>query len=240
MLESPDMHPLDRAGAQIYLATSSPRRKELISLLGLEYALLPVPVDEQPFPHEAGAEYVMRIASSKAMAAARLVSSNGVVIAADTAVVDRDVDHGVKILGKPANREEAVEMLRSLRAHTHQVFTAVAILPVPGGTMVSDLCSTDVPMRDYSDDEIGSYVASGDPLDKAGAYAIQHPGFHPVDGLQGCYANVMGLPLCHLARSLFSLGITPANNVPESCQAALGYACPVYRSILIEKAPELL
>ena len=127
---------------------------------------------------------------------------------------------------------EAVEMLCKLRGHTHQVFTAISILPDQGGTILSDLCTTDVPMRNYSDEEITAYVASGDPMDKAGAYAIQHAGFHPVEKLQGCFANVMGLPLCHLARCLFQLGITPGVNVPQACQSALEYACPVYHLIL--------
>jgi septum formation protein len=239
VLESPDMHPLDREVHQLYLASNSPRRKELLSLIGLEYALLPAPVDEKPFPGEDGAAYVMRIAHSKASAAAR-VKSEGMILAADTAVVDRQAGKGTKILGKPVDQQEATAMLRSLRGHTHQVFTAIAIRPSPGGTIVSDLCTTDVPMREYSDAEIETYVASDDPLDKAGAYAIQHLGFHPVDHLQGCYANVMGLPLCHVARNLFKLGIIPAKNVPQSCQAALDYVCPVYRSILEDKAPELL
>ncbi len=239
------MRPLERASEQLYLASNSPRRKELLSLLGLEFAILPAPVDETPYPGEVGAEYVLRIARSKAEAALSQMSEAGIVITADTAVViPARVDHETrdeeKILGKPAGEDEAVAMLRSLRGHTHQVLTAIAILPTPGGTIASDLCATDVPMRDYSDSEIETYVASGDPQDKAGAYAIQHIGFHPVDGLHGCYANVMGLPLCHLARSLFQLGIAPTKNVPRSCQSALGYACPVYHSILNEKAPELL
>ncbi len=239
------MLPLERARVQLYLASNSPRRKELLSLVGLGYTLLPAPVDETPYPGEDGADYVIRVARSKAEAAASRLDREGIVIAADTAVVapalvDHATDVPGQILGKPAGPEEAVAMLRSLRGRTHQVHTAVVILPAAGGTIAADLCTTDVPMREYTDSEIEAYVASGDPLDKAGAYAIQHAGFHPVDRLQGCYANVMGLPLCHLARSLYQLGIIPAKNVPHSCQVALGYACPVYHSILNEKAPGLL
>jgi septum formation protein len=240
VLESPDMDSQSRLSRQIYLASNSPRRKELLSLLGLEYAILPAQVNEIPFAAEDGVEYVQRMAQSKAAAASCTTKVNGVIITADTAVVDHDKDGKARILGKPADHIEAVEMLRSLRAHTHRVFTAISLLLAPGGTIQSDLCVTDVPMRNYSDGEIAAYVASGDPLDKAGAYAIQHPGFHPVDNMQGCYANVMGLPVCHLLRSLFSLGITPARNVPQACQAALGYDCPVYQQILQEKAPGLL
>ncbi len=94
-------------------------------------------------------------------------------------------------------------------------------------------------MRNYREDEIDEYVASGDPLDKAGAYAIQHAGFHPVDGLKGCYANVMGLPLCHLVRSLSHFGVHPLVDVPSVCQGAFHYDCPVFMSILSETAWEV-
>ena len=89
-------------------------------------------------------------------------------------------------------------------------------------------------MRKYDDAEIKDYVSSGDPMDKAGAYAIQHAGFHPVERLDGCFTNVMGLPLCHLTRQLSHIGITPQVDVPQACQAANGYNCPVYHKILIE------
>jgi predicted house-cleaning NTP pyrophosphatase (Maf/HAM1 superfamily) len=90
-------------------------------------------------------------------------------------------------------------------------------------------------MRRYLDEDIRSYVASGDPLDKAGAYAIQHAGFHPVDGLLGCFANVMGLPLCHLVRALRKLGIDPDAVVPDACQEYIGYQCPIYCMVLREE-----
>jgi len=89
-------------------------------------------------------------------------------------------------------------------------------------------------MRDYSDAEMQAYIESGDPLDKAGAYAIQHPEFHPVDDLQGCYANVVGLPLCHLVRALRKSDIEFVDSVPLSCQSTLGYECPIYEAVLQE------
>jgi septum formation protein len=97
---------------------------------------------------------------------------------------------------------------------------------------LTDLCVTEVPMRDYSDQEIEAYVQTGDPLDKAGAYAIQHPDFQPVDDLSGCFASVMGLPVCHLVRSLRKLDIPPRADVPTNCQSLLNYQCPVYRAVL--------
>jgi MAF protein len=201
----------------------------------LEYNLLPALVDETPLPDEDGTKYVQRIASSKAVSAASRTDGHAVIIAADTAVIDRRVDGKAEILGKPADAAQATEMLLRLRGHVHQVLTAITILRTDDGKTRFDLCTTDVPMRDYSEAEIQAYVESGDPLDKAGAYAIQHAGFHPVENLAGCYANVMGLPLCHLTRSLASLDIGPKLNVPETCQAAIGYDCHAYRKILSEK-----
>jgi predicted house-cleaning NTP pyrophosphatase (Maf/HAM1 superfamily) len=87
-------------------------------------------------------------------------------------------------------------------------------------------------MRDYSEAEIEAYVASGDPLDKAGAYAIQHPHFQPVASMRGCYASVMGLPLCHVTRMLEPLGLPPRADVPAGCQSLLIYMCPVFTDIL--------
>jgi predicted house-cleaning NTP pyrophosphatase (Maf/HAM1 superfamily) len=87
-------------------------------------------------------------------------------------------------------------------------------------------------MRHYSDEEMQAYIASGDPLDKAGAYGIQHQVFRPAERLSGCYANVMGLPLCHLVRTLEKMGITSETDVPQACQAALQYDCPVYTQVL--------
>jgi hypothetical protein len=95
-------------------------------------------------------------------------------------------------------------------------------------------------MKRLSDVEIDAYVATGEPMDKAGAYAIQHAGFHPVENLAGCYANVMGLPLCHLVRTLKKLGIRPQVDVPSACQTGLGYNCHVYHEILREGNQEKL
>ncbi|HXQ32527.1 MAG TPA: Maf family protein, partial [Anaerolineales bacterium] len=150
-----------------------------------------------------------------------------IILAADTAVVDES-----DILGKPKDIAEAVTMLTRLRGHTHQVYTGVALLRVSDGLLLKDLCITDVPMRDYSDEEIQAYVQTGDPLDKAGAYAIQHPHFHPVADMSGCYASVMGLPMCHVVRMMQRLEISPMANVPINCQTLLEYHCPVSRAIL--------
>jgi MAF protein len=187
----------------------------------------PAEVDESQRVGEAPGDYVLRLAGTKARACARTAHEDLTIIAADTSVVD-----GKNILGKPGDMAEAVDMLRRLCGRVHQVYTGIAVLRMADGKLLSDLCITDVPMRDYSDDEINAYVATGDPLDKAGAYAIQHPKFHPVDKLSGCFASVMGLPLCHLTRTLLELGIEPNNDIPEECQSNLSYPCPIYPAVL--------
>jgi predicted house-cleaning NTP pyrophosphatase (Maf/HAM1 superfamily) len=123
-------------------------------------------------------------------------------------------------------------MLHKLRGRVHQVYTALAVRAPDTGDVFIDLCASNVPMRAYTPAEIEAYAATGDPLDKAGAYAIQHAGFHPVEGFGGCFASVMGLPLCHLTRTLRKIGITPQVDVPKACQSHLGYACPVFQSVL--------
>ncbi len=210
----------------LLLASQSPRRRDLLALTGFDFQIVPAEVDERVYPGEAPRAYVQRLAAAKAQAVARLAPPAWAVIGSDTAVVD-----GRQILGKPASPAEAAEMLANLRGRRHQVYSAIAVLKIPA-QLVTDVCVTEVPMRAYSDEEIQAYVASGDPLDKAGGYAIQHAGFHPVEALQGCFANVMGLPLCHLVRTLRKLEIHPRVDVPDRCQKAIGYSCPVYELIL--------
>ena len=149
------------------------------------------------------------------------------MIAADTIVVDDN-----QVLGKPQNAADAAEMLRRLRGHPHKVYTGITIENSETGQHYDDICCTDVPMRDYSDTEIFAYIDTGDPLDKAGAYAIQHAGFHPVEGLSGCFASVMGLPLCHLMVGLRQFDLTLPGNLAERCQDLLDYACPIFDQIL--------
>jgi septum formation protein len=211
----------------LILASTSPRRRQLLSLVQWAFEVFPADIDETQQSNEAPANYVMRLAETKARKIAPFYP-NCLVFAADTAVVD-----GKDVLGKPASAAEAANLLQRLRGHTHQVLTAIALFKQPDNQLVVDLCTTAVPMRRYTAEEIDAYVATGDPLDKAGAYAIQHPGFHPVSALEGCYASVMGLPLCHLARSMRRFGhLRPPVDVPAVCQAALSYACPVYSEIL--------
>lgn len=211
---------------EIVLASNSPRRRELLALAGWDFIVSVADVDEsiEPFG-ESPADYVLRLAETKARAVK--TDAHQLVLAADTTVVD-----GRDILGKPGDDAEAFAMLTRLRGHTHQVYTGIALLRAGDGFLLTDLCVTDVPMRNYSDEEIRTYIASGDPFDKAGAYAIQHAGFHPVEDLSGCFASVMGLPLCHVTRLLRKMNTPPTADVPANCQKHLEYDCPVYGKIL--------
>ena len=213
------------AMCDLILASNSPRRYELLGLLGLTFRVSPADIDEQQQPGEPPLSYVRRMACEKA----RSISSDqpGLVVAADTIVVESG-----ELLGKPADMDEAKQMLQRLRGRVHQVYTHIAIIKPVTGQDYDTVCGTEVPMRDYADDEIEAYVATGDPLDKAGGYGIQHAGFHPVENLHGCFASVMGLPLCHLAVGLGHFAVNVTLGLPERCQVYLNYNCPVYHAIL--------
>ena len=211
----------------LILASNSPRRKQLLSLGGWTFEVAVADVDESQIDNEAPGDYVLRLAEAKARKSAGNAPTDCVVIAADTTVVDGD-----DILGKPVDTKDAVHMLKRLRGHAHQVYTGLALLCVSDGQHLSDLSVTDVPMREYSDEEIAAYVQTGDPLDKAGAYAIQHSRFHPVENMEGCFASVMGLPLCRLTYLLQQFDIVPESSVGIRCQTELQYDCPVSSAIL--------
>jgi len=209
----------------LILASNSPRRRQLLALVNWDFVVSVADVDESVHENESPADYVLRLAETKARAVQADI--NQIVIAADTTVVD-----GAEVLGKPRDNAEAIKMLNQLRGRTHQVYTGVALLRASDGLLLKDLCVTDVPMRDYSDEEIHAYVTTGDPLDKAGAYAIQHAEFSPVANMDGCYASVMGLPLCHVVRTMKKMDVEPNTDVPMNCQKFLEYECPVFESIL--------
>ena len=219
----------------LILASNSPRRRQLLALGGWKFSVSVADVDESQLLAETPGDYVLRLAGTKAHKSAENASRESVVVAADTTVVDGD-----EILGKPADELDAVRMLKRLRGHTHQVYTGLALLRVSDGhalrqaqdSALTDLSITEVPMRNYSDEEIDAYIQTGDPLDKAGAYAIQHPRFHPVENLAGCFASVMGLPLCRLTHLLGQFEIYPAAEVGLRCQTELQYDCPVSAAIL--------
>ena len=222
VLESSPMttqHPL------LILASNSPRRRQLLALADWMFSIVVADVDESVYKNESPADYVLRLAEKKARAIH--AHDDQIILAADTTVVD-----GNDILGKPQDHDEAFAMLTRLRGRTHQVYTGVALFRLSDELLLKSLSVTNVPMRDYSDEEINAYVQTGDPLDKAGAYAIQHPHFKPVASMEGCYASVMGLPMCHVVRMMRQMEAPPHDNVPVRCQTLLNYHCPVSKAIL--------
>jgi septum formation protein len=133
------------------------------------------------------------------------------------------------IIGKPTDSADAIRMLKLLQARPHVVYSGVTVQQ--GTRALTQIATTTVWMRNYSNDEIAAYVATGEPLDKAAAYAIQHDHFHPVARIDGCHANVMGLPLCHLYRALKAFGVQ-VDEPDRACQAHLRIVCPVARGII--------
>ena len=211
----------------LLLASNSPRRRQLLGLGGWAFGVDASNSDESLLGGETPDAYVRRLAEAKARAVAGRAGADQIIIGADTTVVIDD-----EILGKPADAAEAGVMLRRLRGRTHRVYTGIATLRIRDGALETAVCVTEVPMRAYGDEEIEAYIRSGDPLDKAGAYGIQNPDFQPVAHMEGCYASVMGLPLCHLTVLLRRMNVFPQADVPGQCQSALHYNCPVFLSIL--------
>lgn len=208
------------------LASSSPRRKALLALLGLPFVVHPAEVEESNHVGEDAATMVVRLAQAKACAGLANLQ-HGLIVAADTAVyLDGEV------LGKPNTPADALAMLRRLRVRSHQVFSGVTVLDVSSRRMHTELAQSTVWMRNYSDKEIAAYVASGDPLDKAGSYAIQYADFAPVARIEGCYANVMGLPLCHLYLILCQFGVALKETPVAACNRFNQRRCDVAEKIL--------
>jgi len=177
----------------IILASNSPRRKELLKQIGIDFSIDPADVDESALPNEQPEAYAVRVALEKARVAAARAGA-GIVIAADTIVVLGDA-----ILGKPADARDAERMLMLLSGKAHRVITGLAVMDAATGRALTRTSLTRVWFRSLSPHEIASYVAIGEPLDKAGAYGIQGRGALFVERIDGCYFNVVGLPLSLLA-----------------------------------------
>lgn len=187
----------------IILASNSPRRRELLRQIGVVFTTDPADVDERVLPDETPEGYAVRVSLDKArVAAAR--AGGGMVIAADTIVVLDD-----DILGKPADERDAARMLARLSGRMHRVITGIAIIDAATGKNLTGTSVTRVWFRDLPGDEIQAYVKTGEPLDKAGAYGIQEKGALLVDKIEGCYFNVVGLPLSLLGKMLEAFGINP-------------------------------
>lgn len=187
----------------LYLASSSPRRRQLLAAAGIPFTLRVVPIDEDQLsaeytgPLDQLGEYLGRCKAEAALERLNDAGLSGLVLASDTTVLI-----GGRSLPKPRDLDEADSMLRTLRGREHIVATGVALAGPTHDHMISATSATRVRMRDYTDAEIAAYVATGDPLDKAGAYSIQHPRFSPVTAIIGCHLGVIGLPLCLVAALL--------------------------------------
>lgn len=207
---------------QVVLASSSPRRQAFLRELGLHFTVMPADLDEMPLPDEDPVALAHRLACSKAQAVASKLANgqDAVVIAADTVVA-----LGKELLGKPEDHADAQRMLLRLRARDHEVHSAVSILDTTTGWQETVVNTTTVWMRDYSDAEVAQYVASGDPMDKAGAYAIQHPTFNPAQRICGCLSGVIGLPLGDLRDLLMQAGIEVPGDVGMVCEAQTHFPC---------------
>jgi septum formation protein len=186
---------------KIILASNSPRRKELLMQIGLSCTVAPADVEESVLPGESPEAYAVRVALDKARIAAER-AGEGIVIAADTIVVVGDA-----ILGKPSDPADARRMLSVLSGRGHEVITGLAVVDAATGRFTVRTSATQVWFRDLSDREIEAYVATGEPLDKAGAYGIQERGALLVERIEGCYSNVVGLPLSLLGEMLREFGV---------------------------------
>lgn len=202
---------------ELILGSQSPRRRELLERMGLEFRVLTAEIDETKYESEDPEASVRRICEAKALAVAQSLppagkaardpaaESEDLVLSADTIVVLEG-----KILGKPHSEDQAKAMLRSLSGREHQVFTAFTLYRPGAGTAPETHCEkTFVKFRALTEAEIAAYVATGEPMDKAGAYGIQGLGAMLVEGIRGDYFTVMGLPVCALAQALKRYGIDP-------------------------------
>jgi len=188
---------------RLILASSSPRRRELLAGLGLRFEIIKPDIDESRRAAEDLVEYAERLSREKAEAVARMLDERpALIISADTIVMDGD-----ELLGKPADDADARRMLRLLRGREHAVVTAFTLYRAGDAPRtITGHARTAVEMRAFSEAEIDAYVATGDPLDKAGAYGIQNEDFRPVARIEGSYSNVVGLPLEELQVALHEIG----------------------------------
>ena len=196
----------------IVLASGSPRRRELLAALGVTYEVDPADVDETTDERDP-----VRVAEDLALLKARTVAArhpDAVVIGSDTVVALDGV-----LLGKPADADEARAMLRSLRGRAHEVVTGVAV--IRGAAERVTHSSTAVTMREYTDNEIEAFIATGSPFDKAGGYASQDPAFAPTASIEGCPCGVVGLPLWALQALLADAGVKVGTPALDRCAGCL-------------------
>ena len=202
------------------LASASPRRQELMDILGLEFDIKPADLNEAPLPGEIPVDMVKRLSAEKAKAIAATLDS-GLVIGADSTVVFQG-----QAVGKPINDEDARRMLCELSGTTHHVSTGITVIDAGSGKTLSDVMTSRVTLRHLSEQEIEASVASGVPRDKAGAYAIQDTELRPASDWQGCYNNIVGLPVCRLLEMLHELGYQFPEGWDTPEEIVCGDDCP--------------
>jgi septum formation protein len=186
---------------KLILASASPRRAEILRAAGFQFTVMSSAVDETPYPSESPQDHVQRLAAAKAELVAARAVGPAIVIAADTVVTLEG-----KILGKPRSTEDARKMLEQLSGRTHSVLTGVTLIRLPDAESRHFLESTLVHFAQLSEDDIIQYLATDEPYDKAGSYAIQGRAGRYIPRIEGCYFNVVGLPLARLTRTLAELG----------------------------------
>ena len=207
---------------EIVLASASPRRRELLTELGIPFRIAPSNIPEDPMPDESPEQMVRRLSREKALAVAQFEdASSGYYVAADSTVV---LDG--ESIAKPDDEADARRMLTRLRGTAHQVITGLTILDAATGRCVTDSMSADVLMREFTDAEMEASIASGTPMDKAGAYAIQDADFQPASLQSGCYSNVMGLPSCRVVEILADLGCPLPDRLSMSVPDGCTISCP--------------
>ena len=217
---------------QLILASASPRRRQLIRALDIPARIVGSGDDEDaPRPGEPAHAYVQRLALAKARhAAAAPDARSALILGADTAVA---IDSA--ILGKPVDQAHAARMLKLLRGRPHRVVSGIALIDAADGKRSTAARATTVHMRPYADAEISAYIASGEPYDKAGAYAAQDTAFNPAACIDGCYLNVIGLPLCDVLRLLADFGaparIKPDWRIPDGCPDCAQWTAPAHAAI---------
>ena len=213
---------LDRCGpiSQVILASGSPRRRELLSALGFGFQVMPADIVETPLPGEVVQDTVARLSLAKAHAVAARLEA-GYVIGADSLVV---LDG--RPFGKPADDAEARRMLLELRGTRHQVTTGVTVIDVASDLRLTASMTSDIALREFTDEEIEASIALGTPLDKAGAYAVQDEALHLARSWEGCYSNIVGLPVCRLLEMLEELGCTLPSQAVVASADACGPSCP--------------
>lgn len=220
----------------LILGSQSPRRRELIQLLGLPVSSYAAEADEASITEPNPAVNVVETAVLKAdLLSPHLPlqpNRRSLLITADTTVaLER------QMLNKPADEDEAKAMLVAMRNRTHEVHTGYVVQDLGSGKRIKGVHTAVVTMRNYTDAEIDAYIASGDPMDKAGAYAIQHPTFRPVAALSGCFLSVMGLPLCNLLTVLEQLAVPLPLELTAVQQQHQHYPCPTLQKHLTKIPP---